>query len=60
MAKHLFNWLSQEKDKHKILSQGLDIIYYFLIVFFVYVLLNYRFIYPYNSDRKMKTECQKQ
>ena len=56
MAKHLFNWLSQEKDKHKILSQGLDIIYYFLlIVFFVYVFIKlYRFVYPYNSDSKDK------
>jgi hypothetical protein len=54
MAKDLFNWLSREKDKHKILSQGLDIIYHFFIIFFVvYVLIKvYRFVYPENSSSK--------
>ena len=51
MAKNLFNLLSQEKDKHKILSRGMDVIYYFFIAFFlIYVLIKiYNFIYPTNK-----------
>ena len=51
MAKNLFNLLSQEKDKHKILSRGMDVIYYFFIAFFlIYVLIKiYHFIYPTNK-----------
>ena len=57
MAQSLFDWLSQEKDKHKILGFGLDLLYYSVVGYItLFVLIKiYYFIYPKQNTETLAT-----
>ena len=48
MAQRFFDWLANEKDRHKILGLGLDFLYNFVFGFIILALFSqiYYFIYP--------------